>query len=123
MKTIYNKIFNANLWKIMLFSMIVIACRPEGDNLTLSALPQPTFQAVEISPGRVQLTYTTNTPTTASWTSVSSVQKLTGYFVVVALIFAGNYDVKMAVLGHGGMASMTQPVTVKLDESKAFDDK
>lgn len=123
MKTIYNKIFNANLWKIMLFSMIVIACRPEGDNLTLSALPQPTFQAVEISPGRVQLTNTTNTPTIASWTIVSSGQKLSGDVVEVALIFAGNYDVKLDVVGQGGMASVTQPVTVKQNDPNACDAK
>lgn len=72
MKTIYNKIFNANLWRIMLFSMVVIACRPEGDDLSLNPLPQPNFEAVEIAPGRVQLKNTTNTPTIANWTIVSS---------------------------------------------------
>ena len=123
MKTIYNKILNKNLWKVVLFSLVIIACRPEGDNLSLSALPNPEFEAVEVAPGRIQLKNITSTPTIASWTIVSSGQKLTGDVVEVSLIFAGNYDVKLDVVGQGGMASVTKAITVKQSDPNACDDK
>jgi len=95
MKTQYNKIIKINLWRIMFISLFISACRPEGDNLTLGNLPEPEFEATEISPGRIQLRNTTNTATIANWTIVSSGQKLQGDVVEAALTFAGNYDVKL----------------------------
>lgn len=123
MKTLYKKLFQAKLWKFALVTLIVSACRPAGDNLTLGVLPQPEFEAVEISPGRIQLKNTTKTPTIAKWTILSSGQQLQGDIVEAGLIFAGNYEVKLDVVGQGGMASITKSVTVKQNDPEACDDK
>jgi len=107
----------------MFISLFISACRPEGDNLTLGNLPEPEFEATEISPGRIQLRNTTNTATIANWTIVSSGQKLQGDVVEAALTFAGNYDVKLDVVGQGGMASVTKSVTVKQNDPDACNDE
>lgn len=95
------------------------SCKIEGEDLSLEELPQPQFEAVEIAPGKIRLTNTTNSPTIAHWTVLSSGQKYEGNQVDIGLIFAGTYDIKLDVVAQGGIASTTQSVNVSENDPEA----
>lgn len=107
------------MWGACLLLFFAQSCQIESENLSLGDLPQPDFEAVEIGPGRVQLTNKTNTPTIARWTVLSSGQNLEGDVVEVSLIFEGSYDIRLDVTGQGGMASVTKTVSVSEDDPEA----
>ncbi|MBD1420431.1 hypothetical protein [Sphingobacterium chuzhouense] len=112
-----------NRWSVLLLLFLVQACQIEGDNLSLDNLPQPDFEATEVAPGRIQLTNKTNVPTIARWTVLSSGQKLEGDVVLASLIFEGSYDIKLDVIGQGGMATVTKTVSVAENDPQACDDE
>lgn len=110
------------IWGAVLLLIFAQSCQIEGENLSLNDLPQPSFEAEEIGPGRIKLTNTTSTPTIARWTVLNNGQKLEGDIVEANLIFQGTYDVQLNVVGQGGMASITKSVSISEDDPEACGD-
>jgi hypothetical protein len=120
MKLNYRKIYSL-IWGLMGI-MVLHACKIEGDNLHLEKIAQPDFEVVDLTKGKVRLINTTNTPSIAQWTVVSTGQKLTGDTVDLNLIFAGQYEVELNIVAQGGMASVKKPVTVSENDPEACAD-
>lgn len=102
--------------------MFVQACKIEGDHLRLERIPEPNFKVVDLSSGKVRLINTTNSPSIAQWTVLSTGQKLSGDTVDVNLIFAGDYEIELQIVAQGGMASVKKPVSVAENDPEACAD-
>ncbi|TCK80608.1 hypothetical protein [Albibacterium bauzanense] len=120
MKLNYRKLHYL-VW-VLMGTMVLNACKIEGDNLHLEKIAQPDFEAVDLTKGKVRLVNTTSTPSIAQWTVVSTGQKFTGDTVELNLIFAGQYDIQLNVVSQGGMANITKPVTVSENDPEACAD-
>lgn len=108
---------------IALMGIIVFqGCKIEGEDLHLETIPEPNFEIVDLGQGTVRLINTTNTPSIAQWTVVSSGQKFTGDTVDANLIFAGNYDIELSIVAQGGMSSVVKSVTVSENDPEACSD-
>jgi len=120
MKLNYKKIYSL-VWALIGI-MVLHACKIEGDDLHLEQIPEPNFEIVDLTKGKVRLINTTSTPSIAQWTVVSTGQKLTGDTVDVNLIFAGQYEVELSIVAQGGMASVKKQVTVDENDPEACED-
>lgn len=122
MKTIYRKFSFTPILGLFLSVLVLQSCKIEGDDLTLSAIPSPDFEAVEVSPGKVRLSNKTKGSSIAHWTVLDNGQKFQGNEIEVGLIFAGSYDIKLDVVAQGGMNSVTKKVTVNQNDPEACND-
>lgn len=102
--------------------MVLQGCKIEGEDLHLETIPQPDFEAVDLGEGKVRLINTTNTPSIAQWTVVSSGQKFSGDTVEANLIFAGDYEVELSIVAQGGMSSVKKPISISENDPEACSD-
>lgn len=122
MKALQYKKWGRSLLAIGLVLSIIASCTIEGDNYTLAPIPTPSFEAVELSNGRVRLINTTASPAISHWTILNSGQRVQGDTVELNLIFEGTYDVKLDIVAQGGMASVTKNITITQRDPEACSD-
>lgn len=98
---------------VLIASGLLLGCSKEDTPSLSAAIPSASFKIAELTPSEenpsnVQLINTSTGSMTAYWKVIddegNTAGEYTGDTVAVALIFAGNYTVKMAAAGPGGLS-------------------
>lgn len=107
---------------ILLFVGIVIfqACKKEGENLTLSAVPVANFEVAQgENANNLILVNKSNVPSIPYW-DIDGTEKYNGDSVRVNFPFAGNYEITMTPAGQGGLGTaVTKTITIAQNDPEA----
>lgn len=97
----------------LLIITVFYACKPDVANSGLGALPKPAFTVIPstTNPNNLVLVNKSSTPSIPYW-KTSTGLLVQGDSAKVNFVFAGTYTITLYVAGHGGIDSITQPVTI-----------
>lgn len=97
----------------------IVACRQEGINETLGALPKADFAIVAgPNPNTVIAVNKTNVPSIDYWTSSNGLSDK-GDSASFHFIFEGTYTITLMAAAHGGIDTITKSVTINQNDPTA----
>ena len=104
----------------ILIITVFYACKPDVANSGLGALPKAAFAVVPstTNPNNLILVNKTSTASIPYWKTSTGVLAQ-GDSAKVNFVFAGTYTITLYVAGHGGLDSITQPVTIAQSDPTA----
>ncbi|HEX2845287.1 MAG TPA: hypothetical protein VHN59_01975 [Chitinophagaceae bacterium] len=104
---------------ILLGVALFQACKKEGEDLTLGALPTPDFEVIQgTDANNLILINKSSMPIIPYWT-VSNGAKLTGDSAKINFVLAGTYEVTLTGAGQGGLGSTTKTITIAQNDPTA----
>lgn len=99
---------------------VFYACKPDMGNSGLGALFNPAFTVIPntTNPNNLTLVNKSSTATIPYWKTSTGVIAQ-GDSAKVNFVFAGTYSITLYVVGHGGLDSITQQVTIAQNDPTA----